>query len=357
MSSLQDTIKSLENIKKKYIIEKLEHFSEQLAETTAKTAATTTSETAATTTPKKKDTPQEEVKTLPVGDAKKFEKNIMDSLKWVFIGIGLFVLLLFILGIVYWLMSGNSEEKNLNTVEEGIDNKIQQNPSEPLAPALAVPLIASTTSKNPNVINDDKNESIFSFMSSFSKKDDALVPIKNEELNKSIIPESSSSSSTSSSSSSPSSTSSSSSSSSSSPPSSSSSSPSSSSSSPPSSSSSYSSIMPESSSSSLTSTSSFSSSSSYPSSPASPLSPLPALPNISTPQNDKNESIFSSILPFSKKEDAPVPIKNEELNELNKSIIPKSSLSSLSSLSSISKNNEKIDYIGNKDEFEKNNRY
>ena len=344
MSSLQDTIKSLENIKKKYIIEKLEHFSEQLAETTAKTAATTTAETAATTTSKKKDTPQEEVKTLPVGDAKKFEKNIMDSLKWVFIGIGLFVLLLFILGIIYWLMSGNSEEKNLNTVEEGIDNKILQNPSEPLAPALAVPLIASTTSKNPNVINDDKNESIFSFMSSFSKKDDALVPIKNEELNKSIIPESSSSSSTSSSLSSPSS---------------SSSSPSSSSSSPPSSSSSssYSSIMPESSSSSLTSTSSFSSSSSYPSSPASPLSPLPALPNISTPQNDKNESIFSSILPFSKKEDAPVPIKNEELNELNKSIIPKSSLSSLSSLSSISKNNEKIDYIGNKDEFEKNNRY
>ena len=108
--SLIDTIKKLENIKQKYIIDKLENFTVQLAATnsvsttatpattsntsTTSTTTTATPATPATATPTAPIKPEEDKKPPPdVGDAKKFEKNIMDSLKWVFIGIGIFVLL------------------------------------------------------------------------------------------------------------------------------------------------------------------------------------------------------------------------------------------------------------------------
>ena len=287
--SLLDAIISLEDIKKKYIIKKLEHFTEQLAATTTAattaaatttaattTAATTTAATTAaattaaatttaattatdTTTPPKK----EDDKTLPVGTAKKFEKNIMDSLKWVFIGIGIFVLLLFIFGIIYWLMSGNREEQNLNTINEEIN---YENIPKPLIAATTLPLVSSlsTTTKIPNDYNDyndandyNKNNSIFSFMSPLSKKEDVPEIIKNQDLNinKTIIPESSSS------------------------------------------------------------------------------SPIP--------QNDKNDSIFSFMSSFTKKDDVPEIIKNElpkssSSSSSSSSLTTSTSSSSLSSLSSSS---------------------
>jgi cobalamin biosynthesis Mg chelatase CobN len=282
--SLIDTIKKLEYIKQNYIIDKLEKFTEQLAATstqstpstsstsattatpatpttTATPATTTTTATTATTTttatpatPKKSE---EEKKPDPIaGDAKKFEKNIMDTLKWVFIGIGIFVLLLIILGIIYWLMFGSNKE---DIIEE---QNIYNIPPEPLMPPTidsTRPLLA-TTVNNKDVVSDNKNNSIFSFITSFNKKEEVPEIINNEELkvNKTIIPLSSSS------------------------PSSSSSSPSSSSST----------------SSSTTSTSSSSSS-------ISSETPIP--------QNNKNESIFSYIDPFSK--------KNEEI-KVAKSIAP-----------------------------------
>jgi len=358
--SLIDTIKKLENIKQKYIIEKLENFTVQLAATnsvsttatpatTSNTSTTSTTSTTTTATPATPATPATATPTAPikpeedkkpppdVGDAKKFEKNIMDSLKWVFIGIGIFVLLLIILGIIYWLMFGSNKEDNIDTIEE---QNIYNIPPEPLiSPTIAStrPLIATTANNNPDVINDDKNNSIFSFMTSFNKKEELPEIINNEELkvNKTIIPLSSSSSPSSPSSSS-----------------SSSSSPSSSS--------------PYSSSSSTTSTSSSSSSSSI--SSETPIS-----------QNNKNESIFSYIDPFSKKDEeikvtktiapmipevpkeispqnkndesifsfmSPLSKKDEEL-KINNSIIPEAKLSSASSLSP---NDEKykLNYIAKK---------
>ena len=225
--SLLDAIISLEDIKKKYIIKKLENFTEQLAATTtsattaaATTAAATTATppsttsttsppattsttsppaTTSTTSPPATTPPKkEDDKTLPVGTAKKFEKNIMDSLKWVFIGIGIFVLLLFIFGIIYWLMSGNRDDQNLNTMNEEIN---YENIPKPLIAATTLPLVSSlsTTTKIPNDYNDandNKNNSIFSFMSPLSKKEEVPEIIKNQDLNinKTIIPESSSSS-------------------------------------------------------------------------------------------------------------------------------------------------------------------
>ena len=202
--SLLDAIISLEDIKKKYIIKKLENFTEQLAATTtsATTAAATTAtppSTTSTTSPPATTPPKkEDDKTLPVGTAKKFEKNIMDSLKWVFIGIGIFVLLLFIFGIIYWLMSGNRDDQNLNTMNEEIN---YENIPKPLIAATTLPLVSSlsTTTKIPNDYNDandNKNNSIFSFMSPLSKKEEVPEIIKNQDLNinKTIIPESSSSS-------------------------------------------------------------------------------------------------------------------------------------------------------------------
>jgi len=44
-----------------------------------------------------------------------FENNMMDSLKWVFIGIAIFVFLLIILSVVYWLMFGGGSN-NASTV-------------------------------------------------------------------------------------------------------------------------------------------------------------------------------------------------------------------------------------------------
>ena len=43
-------------------------------------------------------------------DANKFENNMMDTLKWVFIGIGIFSFIIIVLSLIYWFMfSGNNE--------------------------------------------------------------------------------------------------------------------------------------------------------------------------------------------------------------------------------------------------------
>jgi hypothetical protein len=71
-------------------------------------------------------------------------------------------------------MFGNSKEQNLNTIEEkGIDNNILYNSPEVLAPAL----IVASTANNQNIINNDKKESIFSFMSTYNKKDNGVKEI------------------------------------------------------------------------------------------------------------------------------------------------------------------------------------
>jgi hypothetical protein len=55
----------------------------------------------------------------PADDVKKFENNIMDSLKWVFISIGILIFLIFIGGLIYWgLYGGNYDEHNTRIIED-----------------------------------------------------------------------------------------------------------------------------------------------------------------------------------------------------------------------------------------------
>jgi hypothetical protein len=109
-------IDKLELIKHYHLINVLEKYTEQVAATTAPvvaTAATATTApvvaTAATTAPTATQPPVPPVP-VPPEEAKKppaeFESNMMDSLKWVFIGIAIFVFILIILSVVYWLMFG-----------------------------------------------------------------------------------------------------------------------------------------------------------------------------------------------------------------------------------------------------------
>ena len=68
--------------------------------------------------------------TKPVDETKKtteFENNLMDSLKWVFIGIAIFIFLLIILSVVYWFMFGSSTSNvssTENTVREDDMNRM-----------------------------------------------------------------------------------------------------------------------------------------------------------------------------------------------------------------------------------------
>jgi len=154
-------IDKLELIKHYHLINVLEKYTEQVAATTATTATTATAPVVATATTATTATaatapvvatattataataatapvvatattatqppvppvakppvppvpvPSEEAKKPPV----EFENNMMDSLKWVFIGIAIFVFILIILSVVYWLMfGGGSNSNNASTV-------------------------------------------------------------------------------------------------------------------------------------------------------------------------------------------------------------------------------------------------
>jgi hypothetical protein len=132
-----EVIDKLELIKHKYLINKLEKYTQQVAAATttplapplapppAPPPATTPPTPPATTpTPPTPSTPPakpvEEAK-KPSEEAVKFENNMMDTLKWVFIGIAIFVVILIILGVVYWFMFGSSSSttsSSENVVDE-----------------------------------------------------------------------------------------------------------------------------------------------------------------------------------------------------------------------------------------------
>ena len=140
---VENIINKLEVFKFNSLIENLEKYTEQLAATPAATPATPAATPATPATPAVPPatpaTPATPVATsiIPAGpaapavptteevkktseEARKFENNMMDSLKWVFIGIALFIVLLIILGFVYWFMFGdantthNSEVNDIN---------------------------------------------------------------------------------------------------------------------------------------------------------------------------------------------------------------------------------------------------
>jgi hypothetical protein len=133
-------IDKLELIKHYHLINVLEKYTEQVAATATATAPTApvvaTTATAApvvataatapvvataATAPVVPPVPPVPPVPVPPEEAKKppaeFESNMMDSLKWVFIGIAIFVFILIILSVVYWLMfGGGSNSNNASTV-------------------------------------------------------------------------------------------------------------------------------------------------------------------------------------------------------------------------------------------------
>ena len=132
--------------------------------------------------------PTEEVK-KPTEEVKKFENNIMDSLKWVFISMGILIFLIFVGCLIYWgLYGGNYDEDNTMTIE----NKYIEHPNNQSNKYIELTnqsnkYIEPTNQSNkyiepPNV--EDKEGSIFSFLSPSSKKEKTseIESISTEQL-------------------------------------------------------------------------------------------------------------------------------------------------------------------------------
>ena len=111
--------------------------------------------------------PTNEIK-KPTNEVKKFENNIMDSLKWVFISMGILIFLIFVGCLIYWgLYGGNNDEDNTITIENKYIAPTNQG-NQYIAPTNQV----NNASKYVEPTNiEDKEGSIFSFLSPFSKKE------------------------------------------------------------------------------------------------------------------------------------------------------------------------------------------
>ena len=157
-----DIINKLENIKHNYLIYALEKYTDQITseDIKKKEEERKKQEEVAKEEIKKPieevKKPVEEVK-KPVEEVKKFENNIMDSLKWVFISIGIFLFLMVVLSLIYWFMSGSNNEQNINTPD---------NANQYVTP----PVNQYVTPKNIDNAKESQ-ESIFSFLTPFSKNE------------------------------------------------------------------------------------------------------------------------------------------------------------------------------------------
>ena len=170
-----DIIKKLENIKHNYLIYALEKYTDQITADDIKKRELERKTQDELAKPEVKK-PAEEVKKpadevkkpvdevkkpvdevkKPVNEVKKFENNIMDSLKWVFISMGILIFLIFVGCLIYWgLYGGNYDEDNTMTIE----NKY-----------IAAPTNQSNKYIEPTNV-EDKEGSIFSFLSPFGKKE------------------------------------------------------------------------------------------------------------------------------------------------------------------------------------------
>jgi hypothetical protein len=172
-----DIIKKLENIKHNYLIYALEKYTDQItADDLKKRELERQKQDELTKQEVKKPTdevkkPTDEVK-KPTDEVKKFENNIMDSLKWVFISIGILIFLIFVGTLIYWGLygSGNYDEDNIRPIEKQYieptnqTNRINQY-IEPTNQTNRINQYIEPT----NV--EEKEGSIFSFLSPFSKKE------------------------------------------------------------------------------------------------------------------------------------------------------------------------------------------
>ncbi len=173
-----DIIKKLENIKHNYLIYALEKYTGQITaddikkrelerqvqdELAKPEVKKPTDEVKKPADEVKKPVdevkkPVDEVK-KPVDEVKKFENNIMDSLKWVFISMGILIFLIFVGCLIYWgLYGGNYDEDNTMTIE----NKYIAAPTNQSNKYIAAPT---------NVEDKEGEGSIFSFLSPFGKKE------------------------------------------------------------------------------------------------------------------------------------------------------------------------------------------
>ena len=195
-----DIIKKLENIKHNYLIYALEKYTDQITADDIKKRELerqTQDELAKPEIKKPADEvkkPADEVKKpagevkKPADEVKKFENNIMDSLKWVFISMGILIFLIFVGSLIYWgLYGGNYDEDNTMTIENKYvaaptnqlnkyveptnqSNKYIAAPINQSNKYIAAPINQSNKYVEPTNV-EDKEGSIFSFLSPFSKKE------------------------------------------------------------------------------------------------------------------------------------------------------------------------------------------
>ena len=151
-----DIINKLEIIKHNYLIYALEKYTNQITSEDIKKKEEERK--------KQEEVAKEEVK-KPVEEVKKFETNIMDSLKWVFISIGIFIFIIVGLSLIYWFMFGdNNNEQNIIAVP------VNQYVTPP-------PVNQYVTPKNIDNTKDNE-ESIFSLFSRSDKQPEIISKTK-----------------------------------------------------------------------------------------------------------------------------------------------------------------------------------
>jgi hypothetical protein len=174
-----DIINKLEDIKHNYLIYALEKYTDQITSEDIKKKEEERK--------KQEEVAKEEVKKLaeevkkpveevkkPAEEVKKFENNIMDSLKWVFIGMGIFIFIMIVLSLIYWfLFSSNNNEQNINgpdNINQNISPPVNQYISPPVNQNISPPVNQYISPKNTDNAKEGEG-SIFSFLTPFSKNE------------------------------------------------------------------------------------------------------------------------------------------------------------------------------------------
>ena len=130
--------------------------------------------------------PAEEVK-KPAEEVKKFETNIMDSLKWVFISIGIFIFIIVVLSLIYWFMFSDNNEQNIIAppvnqyatppVNQYVTPPVNQYATPPVNQYATPPVNQYATPKNIDNAKDNE-ESIFSLFSGTNKQPEIISKTK-----------------------------------------------------------------------------------------------------------------------------------------------------------------------------------
>ena len=169
-----DIINKLEIIKHNYLIYALEKYTNQITSEDIKKKEEERK--------KQEEVAKEEVK-KPVEEVKKFETNIMDSLKWVFISIGIFIFIIVGLSLIYWFMFGdNNNEQNIIAVPVNqyvTPPPVNQYVTPPQVNQYVTPPPVNQYVTPKNIDNTkDNEESIFSLFSRSDKQPEIISKTK-----------------------------------------------------------------------------------------------------------------------------------------------------------------------------------